>query len=276
MNLGNLFLIVREFVFANPRIFIVLVVFLVIEIIAIISYWFNKEFQTLDNVIKRLKNIDNSKDKQRINKLQNSQFKDKEQEWLWILRHLSGENRRVEFIPKKENNQFILSSYPSILNRAIPRSPVYYAPTFLTALGILGTFLGIFLGLQKIGINNISDTQELLSASTQLLSGMKTAFSTSLAGLGSASLMMVLLWLGGKLRRDRRNNLRKQLSNIAYLESPQELLSRLDTSSITDVAGSLQEATNSLSSLANLTPDNIASAIQKIISQEKVAIVDEL
>lgn len=140
----------------------------------------------------------------------------------------------------------------------------------------MGTFLGIFLGLQKIGITNIGNTQELLSASTQLLSGMKIAFSTSLAGLGSASLMMIVLWLGGKLRQDRRNNLRKQLSDIAYLESPQQLLSRLDTSSITDVAGSLQEATNSLSSLSNLTPDNIALAIQKIISQEKVAIVDEL
>lgn len=261
MIISNLLLITVVIIF--------LALFILAEFIAVNNYRGNKEFETIEQLIKKL----NEDDAQQKNKLQNSQFKE---EWSWILRHLSGENRRVEFIPKKENNQFILSSYPSILNRSIPRSPVYYAPTFLTALGILGTFWGIFSGLQDIGIDAINDTQNLLDASKTLLSGMRTAFSTSLVGLGSASLMMIGLWWGGKLRRDRRNNLRKKLNNIAYLESPQQLLSRLDTSSITDVADSLQEATNSLSSLSNLTPDNIALAIQKVISQEKVAIVEEL
>ncbi|HHF6577281.1 TPA: MotA/TolQ/ExbB proton channel family protein [Haemophilus influenzae] len=52
-----------------------------------------------------------------------------------------------------------------------------YAPTLLTSLGILGTFTGIVSGLLNFDIEHI-DT----SIST-LLSGMKTAFLTSVIGV---------------------------------------------------------------------------------------------
>lgn len=130
--------------------------------------------------------------------------------FFWLTKHLDGDIYSTYIHPKKDNNNlYLLSFYPNILSKSVPRSSVYYAPTLLTALGILGTFLGIFLGLQKVG-TNIGDTQTLLDSSNQLLAGMKTAFSTSLAGLGSASIMMIALALGGKLRQDKRNNIRKK------------------------------------------------------------------
>ncbi len=62
----------------------------------------------------------------------------------------------------------------------MPRSPVYFAPTLLTALGILGTFLGIFLGLQDINLDSVSkSSDELLSSSSELLKGMQLGASQS-------------------------------------------------------------------------------------------------
>lgn len=52
-----------------------------------------------------------------------------------------------------------------------------YAPTLLTTLGILGTFVGIISGLLGFDVNNIDDSIG------GLLAGLKTAFITSLVGM---------------------------------------------------------------------------------------------
>jgi hypothetical protein len=258
-----------QYVFGNSY-FIVIVGFIliIVEIVSIINYG-KKDFQLINSAINFLKK--NEKKKQLTKKeCDNNLFS-------WLTRHLDGEifSDKIE-VKKDNNNYYILSSYPSILTKSLPRSPVYYAPTLLTALGILGTFLGIFLGLQEIGIDNLKETDKLLTASTKLLEGMKTAFSTSLAGLGSASIMMVLLAYGGYLRQSKRNKIRKNLSEIAYVESTQKLLSRLDNSPKENTSKSLKDLANNLSFLSNLTPENIAFAIQKAIASEKIAIVEEL
>lgn len=51
------------------------------------------------------------------------------------------------------------------------------APTILTSIGIFGTFLGVALGLTDF------DTDRLQESVPQLLSGLKTAFWSSIAGL---------------------------------------------------------------------------------------------
>lgn len=52
-----------------------------------------------------------------------------------------------------------------------------YAPTLLTTLGILGTFVGIISGLLGFDVDNIDDSIG------GLLAGLKTAFITSLVGM---------------------------------------------------------------------------------------------
>lgn len=54
-------------------------------------------------------------------------------------------------------------------------------PTHLTALGILGTFVGIFLGLYKFNPHNLQESVPLL------LDGLKVAFSTSILGLTTST-----------------------------------------------------------------------------------------
>ncbi len=57
---------------------------------------------------------------------------------------------------------------------------VAYTPNLLTSLGILGTFVGIVVGLMGFDPNDIDHSISLL------LGGLKTAFITSLAGMGSS------------------------------------------------------------------------------------------
>jgi uncharacterized protein YukE len=63
---------------------------------------------------------------------------------------------------------------------------VNHTPTLLTSVGILGTFVGIVVGLMDFDANDID------ASIPSLLDGLKTAFITSLAGMGSAILFKVL------------------------------------------------------------------------------------
>lgn len=71
-----------------------------------------------------------------------------------------------------------------------------YAPTLLTTLGILGTFAGIIAGLLGFDVDNIDES---IGA---LLAGLKTAFTTSLAGMALSILYKLIVatgWISPKL-----------------------------------------------------------------------------
>lgn len=192
----------------------------------------------------------------------------------WLAQHLKGESKSLAFKPEQDKNgDFILLSYPFPLGQPVPRSPVSFAPALLTAIGILGTFTGIFWGLQGVGLGNLSNPQELIAASQVLLEGMKTAFGTSLAGMGTAIFFIGFLSWGEKERIKIRKKLRKQLGDIAFLESPNHLLSRLDNEGNIEVAKTLQTVANNLSSL---NADAIASAIKSAITSSNSLLVSEL
>lgn len=58
-----------------------------------------------------------------------------------------------------------------------------HAPTLMTSLGILGTFIGIVIGLMNF---DTTDTTSIDESIPLMLEGLKTAFITSLAGMASA------------------------------------------------------------------------------------------
>ena len=64
-------------------------------------------------------------------------------------------------------------------------------PGMLTSLGILGTFLGLVMGLSGLNLN-AADTSALLSAMEKLVGGMSTAFLTSIAGVVASMAFNVL------------------------------------------------------------------------------------
>jgi archaellum component FlaC len=82
-------------------------------------------------------------------------------------------------------------------------------PDISTSLGILGTFLGISLGLMKFNENAISESIPIL------LGGMKTAFITSLAGM-TVSILLKLVY---KMSDDR---------NIVSSDDPIQSLQKIE------------------------------------------------
>ena len=62
-------------------------------------------------------------------------------------------------------------------------------PNLLTSLGILGTFMGLSRGLSSL---NFADSAQLIQGIPDLLSGMRFAFGTSVAGI-SCSLVFNML-----------------------------------------------------------------------------------
>jgi len=79
---------------------------------------------------------------------------------------------------------FIISTISAFLGKG--RILTHHTPNLLTSLGILGTFVGIVIGLLYFDPTHIDGSIELL------LSGLQTAFLTSLAGM-AASIFYKLL-----------------------------------------------------------------------------------
>lgn len=103
---------------------------------------------------------------------------------------------------------------------------VHYTPNLLVSLGIFGTFVGIVIGLIHFQIDNVDDS---IGA---LLSGLKTAFITSLAGMFLAILFKSLDSAG--LLRSRRDRAEQQAGAtpediLDSLRAQQTALERLAT-----------------------------------------------
>lgn len=107
-------------------------------------------------------------------------------------------------------------------------------PAFLTALGVLGTFVGLQLGLASLNLTSDSDVNVLKGGIFSMMSGASTAFVTSVWGV-TLSLFFNLL------EKFLERNVRKQISlfqdEIDYLypriTTEQTLIKISDTSRIT-------------------------------------------
>jgi len=90
-----------------------------------------------------------------------------------------------------EDGRLVAHAYPPSLAMEPPARWVQSAPALLTALGVIGTFLGITSGL--IDFNTGAGPEQMQVQVTTLISSMKTAFLTSLVGLSLSSIAMILL-----------------------------------------------------------------------------------
>jgi hypothetical protein len=67
-----------------------------------------------------------------------------------------------------------------IFHSRFTEKTVVYGPTILTTIGIFATFIGIAIGMSGFDVANIQ------ASVPSLLSGLKTAFWASVAGVGAA------------------------------------------------------------------------------------------
>lgn len=115
------------------------------------------------------------------------------------------------------------------------RRTAEYLPTFVSTLGVLGTFLGITIGLIHF------NSKDLDTSIPDLLNGLKTAFFTSLAGMVFS---IVLSWLLNKFQ-DKKDG---------------------GVSDINQAAGSICQAVEQMSDLHKTTIEKLA---QQMEEQEK-------
>ncbi|MEH1774007.1 hypothetical protein [Nostoc sp.] len=174
----------------------------------------------------------------------------------WLKDHL-GTDDSSRF--RQQDGYFILIKYPSVLAHPIPRSSLRFVTTLCTAIGLLGTFYGIQQGLQGINLST-EDTKELITASKELLVGMKTAFSTSMMGLGSGSLFLLVLFGCDSLRQIRRDSLRHKLKAIATLKTTDNANH--------EIAEALTLVAKNLTGLKQLNAEGIGQAVGRSIAEQ--------
>jgi hypothetical protein len=222
----------------------VLVVAIIVELCTLLQYW-RSECGTTGASIKFLSNLKKGKNVKLLDKVRS-----------WLKEHL-GTDDFSRF--KQQDSNFILIKYPSVLAHPIPRSSLRFVITLCTAIGVLGTFYGIQDGLQGINLST-ENPKELMTASKGLLVGMKTAFSTSLMGLGSGSLFTLVLFGCDSLRQKRRDSLRQKLKAIATLKTAEN-----DNH---EVAEALSLVAKSLTGLKQLNAEGIGQAVGRSIAEQ--------
>ncbi len=120
-------------------------------------------------------------------------------------------------------------------------------PALLTSIGVAGTFLGITLGLSEFDLGNVgNDSTALLHSAAVLLTGMKTAFATSLAGLVTSAFMIVILKWRISSTNIARKNVAHFLSKNCLEATPLDVLYEIASNTNTGEQVDLSSAFNKL------------------------------
>jgi len=225
------------------------------------SVYKNKHCQQTEELINKL---DNCKQNHQIDGLSEIEIR-------WLHKHIDGkssgiQNRQI-FVPNKEKGDYVVLEYPTILSKAVPHSPVAYAPTALISSGIFSTFLGISQGAAG------GDSNDLLIAGKELFSSLKHVFFTSLLGLAFATVLMILIAVFIKKKEKHRNKLRKKLNDIAIILTPEKILSRLNPASNDKLTEALKNVAKSLSTLS---AGAIGKAVSQAIAAENSSLLQEI
>ncbi|MFB2769617.1 hypothetical protein ACE1AT_10045 [Pelatocladus sp. BLCC-F211] len=171
----------------------------------------------------------------------------------WLKKHLG--TYELDKIQRR-NNKYFLITYPAILSSPVPRSSLRFVTTLCTAIGVLGTFYGIQQGLQDVNFDTRS-IEQLMPAIKQLIAGMKTAFSTSLMGLGSGSIFTLILFATDSIKQNQRDGLREKLDEI----TTQEIAADQEANSLQAVVNNLNRVAKNLSGLQPPSAELIGEAI---------------
>lgn len=189
----------------------------------------------------------------------------------------------------------IVRSLPGFLQSGPGRSKIRYFTTVLTSLGVLGTFIGIMVGLDGIDAKLEGDTAQTFGAVKDLLGGMSTAFITSIVGLLSSLMLLIVLSVCDKfkchwhrklhaafLQHYRVESLGDYLSALSG-EGQQELLekqlevarkSEQASDALLEMGRSLQKSADNFD--ADKIGQHISSSLDSIFRTEMVPVFKEI
>ena len=110
---------------------------------------------------------------------------------------LSSEERVIKYqyfsSLKNKGDYTLLSNYPHLVSTKPSISPYRFMTSILTTIGVIGTFLGIVIGLSGIQEKLTAGSAEMFEGVKTLLGGMDTAFITSLVGLFFSTVLVFVL-----------------------------------------------------------------------------------
>jgi hypothetical protein len=113
----------------------------------------------------------------------------------------------------------------------------------IVSVGVLGTFVGIFIGLQNF------DPESMKNSVHSVLVGLKTAFATSILGMSSAIFLSIYQKIRDQISDDNKSE-EELLADINYklgnMDSSLSFLPRLDNSML---VSKLEELVKSLSNI---------------------------
>jgi hypothetical protein len=131
------------------------------------------------------------------------------------LTYTSFRHGRVELLrhPSQIIEDFSTASFKSV-------------PAILTTIGILGTFVGIAIGLK--GLTGFgSDSSALVEQASTLIGGLGTAFDTSIAGMGTSFFFMILFSWSVSNTKKAKDNLISFLQGQSVVVTSNDLLHQL-------------------------------------------------
>ncbi|TWX73792.1 MotA/TolQ/ExbB proton channel family protein [Colwellia sp. C1TZA3] len=157
------------------------------------------------------------------------------------LTYTSFRHGRVELLrhPSQIIEDFSTSSFKSV-------------PAILTTIGILGTFVGIAIGLK--GLTGFgSDSSALVEQASTLIGGLGTAFDTSIAGMGTSFIFMILFSWSVSNTKKAKDNLISFLQGQSVVVTSNDLLHQLviGQRTLDEQAINMSDLTTTLKELAS-------------------------
>lgn len=141
-------------------------------------------------------------------------------------------------------------------------------PGTLTALGVLGTFLGLTIGLSGLTLGDEADINQLRGGIQQLINGASTAFITSLAGV---SLSIVAGTFKSSVERQsirKIGQLQTAIDEAFVRQAPeQSLVNIMDTSA---------ESLQALQTLHERIGDQFQSSMQGLVHDMQSAVTSAI
>lgn len=141
-------------------------------------------------------------------------------------------------------------------------------PGTLTALGVLGTFLGLTIGLSGLTLGDEADINQLRGGIQQLINGASTAFITSLAGV-SLSIVAGAFKSSVERRSIRKiGQLQTAIDEAFVRQAPeQSLVNIMDTSA---------ESLQALQTLHERIGDQFQSSMQGLVHDMQSAVTSAI
>jgi hypothetical protein len=146
-------------------------------------------------------------------------------------------------------------------------------PGFLTAVGVIGTFLGLTLGLSGLNIAGGADTDELTAGIQAMISGAAVAFITSVWGVATSLIFNVFEKILERKIRSKINELQNQIDYLyPRITAEQSLVQMVEYNKNTDeamqvlaekIGDKMQEAMDGVSTSIN---SGLKEALESIMA----------